>query len=141
MRRLAFIAALLVCGCTSVPRSLGSTVQLHLEAYDPVSGQYVLSLRNNSAHDVLFLHPLVSYSANVDPMPVGRPAFPLDSPMVLHDRRLGPGGRFTITGTCAADRACQEPGTFAAVHACRFNARWQCDRYLRVWTDKPFNAL
>ncbi|GAB3361363.1 hypothetical protein GCM10027430_35280 [Lysobacter tyrosinilyticus] len=113
---------------------------MHVDSYDPESGKYQLTLRNDSLRSAIFLHYLVTYSTNPTNGPVGRPTFPPDEPVMLHDRRLEPKSTFQIAGTCSSSEACRQPGTYAGVYACWFTARWECDQYLFAWSDRALNG-
>ena len=135
MKGLIAVLSLSLCGCATVSRPVDESLSLHVDSYNPVSGKYTLTLRNNSLHSVLFLHYLVTYSATPNHDPVGRPHFPQDGSVLLHDRLLEPESTFQIEGTCSPSGACRDLGMHAGIYACWFNSRRECDQYRYVWSD------
>ncbi len=115
-------------------------MSLQVDSYEPEAGEFMLTLRNDSSRDVMFLHYFVAFSADLASAPVPRPSFPPDEPVTLHDTRLGPGETFQIDGTCSSNGACGDPSVHAGVYACWFNARWECNEYLHVWSETPING-
>jgi hypothetical protein len=128
-----------LCSCATFHRPVDSDVLLQVDSYEPDSGQFKLTLRNDSSRDVMFLHYLVAFSQDRPSSAVSRPTFASDEPVMLHDTRLGPGESFQISGSYSSGRAC-ESGVHAGVYACWFNTKWKCKEYVRVWSGTALNG-
>ncbi len=136
----AVTVAVALGGCATLSQPASEHLSLHVDSYEAGSGEFKLTLRNDSSRDVMFLHYLVAFSADLPANPVSRPSFPPDEPMMLHDTRLGPGETFEIIGTCSSSGACREAGVHAGIYACWFNSRWGCKEYLRIWSETAING-
>jgi hypothetical protein len=135
------LTALLVTACHTDPvrPDLTPYVSLRVSSYDPSTGNFKLTLSNNSSRGVLFLHPLITYSTNREKKMEPRPSFQ-DPAVLFHDSLLKPGESREISGICRSNDTCDKPNVYAGIDACWSNSQWQCGEYVVLWSEQSVNG-